>query len=150
MDEKEKTPFFETKLGKILKVVWEIIYYGVIYLVGISILYSSYNEIQVSQGILTTAFLAMLYYHKSTESHYKYWESMIDSDFYYNFTKNYKPPILLPQLILLFVIAKYCSNGAFILCFLAMFTYDLWDRRYVTHDIKHDMILQELKKFNKF
>lgn len=150
MDEKEKTPFFETKLGKILKVAWEIIYYGVIYLVGISILYSSYNEIQVSQGILTTAFLAMLYYQKSTESHYKYWESMIDSDFYYNFTKSYKPPILLPQLILLFVIAKYCSNGTFILCFLAMFTYDLWDRRYITHDIKHDMILKELKKLNKY
>lgn len=150
MDEKEKTPFFETKLGKILKVVWEIIYYGIIYLIGISLVYNSYTDIQVSQSLLTMAFIATLYYYKSIEGKYKLWESMTDSDFYFNFIRSYKPPLLLPQLIILFILAKYCSVGTFIILFIAMYSYDLWDRRYITHDIKHDMILQELKKLNRF
>ena len=36
----EKKPFKDTTFGKILLVIWEIIYYGMIYLTGISIVYS--------------------------------------------------------------------------------------------------------------
>lgn len=137
------------KFAKFFKVIWEIIYYSIIYLVGISFVYDSYTTVQVSQGLLAFALLFTLVQHKSIKEQYKIWESMQDDDFYYCFTKSYKPLLLLPQLILLFILAKFCSVGAFIILFVAMYTYDLWDRRYITHDIKHDMILKELKKINR-
>ena len=47
-EEKEvKQPFKDTTFGKILLVIWEIIYYGMIYLTGISIIYGGYNEVEV-------------------------------------------------------------------------------------------------------
>ena len=138
------------KFAKFFKVIWEIIYYGIIYFVGISLVYDSYTEIQVPQWLLTTALLSTLWTHKGIKESYNMWLTMVDSDFYYSFTKDYKPLPLLPQLILLFVFAKYCSVGTFIILYVIILSYDLWDRRYITHNIKHDMILQELKKLNKF
>ena len=149
-NDKEQDLFLETKFGKFIKVIWEIIYYGAIYLVGISIIYDSYTEIQVPQWLLATALLSTLWTHKGIKENYNTWLTMVDNDFYYSFTKAYKPLLLLPQLILLFVFAKYCSVGTFIILYVIILSYDLWDRRYITHNIKHDMILNELKKLNKY
>lgn len=140
----EKSNFWKTKIIKCLKIIWEIIYYGLIYSIGISNTYNGYNEIQVSQGLLTIAFILILYNHKTLKNEYKNWESMINEKFYSRFMRSYKLPILLPQLVFLFVIAKYCTTGTFIILLIILFFYELWDRRYIGYNIKQDMILELL------
>ena len=151
-EEKEvKQPFKDTTFGKILLVLWEIIYYGMIYLTGISIVYGGYNEVEVPQFLLTLVLIGILTQHKSLKQDYKYWESIAPDDMFYKcFTNRYKMQPLFPVIVIMFLLARYCSIGSFIILYIVITSYDLWDRRYITNDIKHDLILNEFKQTNRF
>ena len=145
----EKKPFKDTTFGKILLVIWEIIYYGIIYLTGISIVYGGYNEVEVPQFLLTLVLIGILTQHKSLKQDYKYWESIApDDEFYKRFTNRYKIQPLFPIIVIMFLLARFCSIGTFVILYIVITSYDLWDRRFITNDIKHDMILRKLNKYD--
>ena len=150
-EEKEvKQPFKDTTFGKILLVLWEIIYYGVIYLIGSTIVYSS-NDTVVPLPLLIFALILLLYQHKSTKSAYKKWLDMAqDDEFQARFTWLYRQQPLLPNIIAIFFFARFCSIGTFIILFILLDSLELWERRFFTSDAKHDLILNELKQTNRF
>jgi hypothetical protein len=134
-------------IKKLLLVVWEIIYYGAIYLFGITKVYESYQEPQVPIWLLSLALLIILINHKTMKSNYKDWQKQAEyNNFYKRFLWAYKLPQLLPQLILIFCFAKYCSTGSFIILSGFLLYADMEDRRYYTNDIKQDMILKKLER----
>jgi hypothetical protein len=135
------------KIKKALRVLWEIIYYGFIYLLGTGIIYNDYNDVKVPQNLLTIILIMLFIQHKSTKQDCKYWQSMAsDDNLYARFIKRYKVLPLLPLIIIVFIFARYCSIGAFIILYIIIVSYDLWDRRYITIDIKNDMILEKLNQ----
>lgn len=145
----EKTPFENTAFGKTLLVIWEIIYYGVIYLIGVTLVYGGSKDVDVPQFLLFIVLTGLLTQHKTLKQDYKYWESIApDDEFYRSFIKRYKVVPLLPIIVAFFIFAHYCSIGTFIILYVVATAYDLWDRRYITNDIKHDMILRKLNKYD--
>jgi hypothetical protein len=135
------------KIKKALRVLWEIIYYGFIYLLGTGIIYNDYNDVKVPQFLLTLILIALLSQHKSSKEDYKYWENKAcDNNFYERFIKRYRMQPFLPIIIIVFIFARYCSVGTFIILYIIIVSYDLWDRRYITTDIKNDMILEKLNQ----
>lgn len=134
-------------IKKSLKIIWEIIYYGFLYICGFSFVYDSYPEAQVPLWILSIVLLFLLVEHKQGKSDYKIWINEAKHDeFYKNFTWNYKLPLLLPRLILTFIFAKWCSIGSFIILYFLMSYMDLSNRRYHTNIIKQEMILKKLEE----
>ena len=134
-------------IKKLLLVVWEIIYYGAIYLFGVTKVYESYPEPQVPIALLNIVLLIILSIHKDLKKKYKIWEELGKYDeFQRRFVREYKVPLFLPQIVLIFLFAKYCSIGSFIILCSFMVYSDMEDRRYYTNDIKQDMILEKIER----
>ncbi len=107
-----------------------------------------YNEdFKLNTGWYIFGFLFTLLQYYSSKNSYKTWLLNAEYDvFYNNFCKQYSVPFLMPFVVLWFA-NRFCDNGGIYFLIIYSFTLvDLWERRYLTNDIKQDMILRRLEK----
>lgn len=137
-------------IKKILLIMWELFYYWLLGVIASINLYDSYSETKTPQGIFTFLYIGVIVYHKIIKGAYKSWEESAKHDeFNARFIRYYKLPLLLPQLIGLYFLAKFCSPGSFFICLLMFALFEISERRYITNNIKQDMILEKLDTINK-
>lgn len=137
---------FKEKLIKIAKILFKVFIWTIIYFIGIITCDNIYNE-TVSQGLVTGLFILIIYISWMSNKDYKYWLEQAEyNEFQKRFTNQYKPIGKIFPIIWLFFFAHYCSNSELVLLYIIWVSYDLWERRYLTSNIKQDLILEKLKK----
>lgn len=131
---------------KILNILFGIIIWGIVYFIGITSLHENY-DFKATQEVVTFLFFGILYISWQSNKNYKNWLMRAEQEeFYEKFTVHYKPIEKFWAIIFLFIFAHYCNNFELILMFIIWISYDLYERRFLTNDIKQDLILKELKK----
>ena len=104
------------------------------------------EDFKLSVGWYIFGFLYTLNYYYTAKTNYKSWLSRAEYDiFYNNFCKQYSVPFFYLYVVLWFA-NRFCNNGGiYLLVIYSATLLDLWERRYLTNDIKQDMILRRLE-----
>lgn len=136
-------------IKKIFLIMWEIFYYGLIFMVA-TVQYGDYGEQETPFWIFSVVFFYAIVAHKGGKVAYRNFEQCAKYDeFYKRFIHLYKLPLLFPQLLLIFLFAKYCSVGTFLILVVFLLHSDTCARRYYENHVMQDLILEELKKKTK-
>lgn len=131
---------------KILKFFWEVLYYGIIGLIGLSCVYDGYQTPQVPFWLTISVLFILIFNNKALKSSYKDWSNRADYDeSYKKFIEKYRMPLLLPQIFFALVFARYCSIGSFLILSILLIHSDTLERRWLTTNIKQDIILNRLR-----
>lgn len=137
------------KLWKVLKpiLIFILKLFGWLVLLGIIFIITSYDDYgnKPSIWLVFAFYIGIISQHYTDDNNYKNWLERSQYDEFYNrFCEQYQPHII--GYIIMFAIGlKYCNTWGFIVCVLLPYFIDLWDRRYITNNIKQDMILERLK-----
>ena len=146
--------FFKNDFKKITKEIFKIIFGFLKYIVLFVLLcflasYDFYYDNKIESWLVIWFYIWFLVIHKSDKINYKSWQEKAKyNEFEKIFCDLWKPP-LIGYLFAFWIGLKFCNNFEFILIMFIANCYDLWTRRYLTNDIKQDLILKELEKYNK-
>lgn len=143
MEKEENEP---NKLLKVLKVLLYCFLWFVLFVVIYIFLFDKYDS-KISEAMFLGVYIAILIFYYLNKKNYENWKNFAEYDkFHKLFCKRYKPSII-GNLIIFCVCVKFCNSiQLFVFSFLLPLILDTWDRRYITQDIKLDMILEKLNK----
>lgn len=132
-------------MKKVLKIV------GWLLVLGVLLLIASYNDHDNAAACAFSVYVMLFLLYCSKIRPYKNWVQMAEYDeFYKKFTEQYNPESFIVYGILgLMIISKFFNAWGFIVYLIVSEAYDLWDRRYITTNIKQDLILGKLEKLEK-
>ena len=139
------------KLKKFLKKFFKVIFTFLKYIILFVILcllssYDFYDNSRLNGWLVVWFYLWVIMIHKDNKINYKSWQ---DKGKYSEFDKRFCElwqPSIIGFLFCFWIGLKFCNNFEFILIMFIPYCYDLWTRRYLTTDIKQDLILKELQK----
>lgn len=83
---------------------------------------------------------------------YIYWQKQSEYDstngnFHKNFVSRYSPEgYIIVSILALFIFSNFASVFEFILIWFLIGTYDIYERRYITLDVKLDLLLEKRDK----
>ena len=131
------------KIMPIIKSILKFIGWAVLFVIILSL--AEPNE-EIPFWIITTLYIALIINLITDNSNYKSWQQQAkNNDFYNRFCSEWHPSIFWKLFVFWFAL-KYFEFAGFVSAYLFVYCMDLWDRRYITHNIKHDLILEELSK----
>lgn len=107
--------------------------------------YDSNSDNAIPFWLVGGLYFALILNYFSLKRSYENWKYYAkDDEFYKCFCQEYSPRIF--EDLLCFCLAlKYFDTSMFICFIFALCLKDIWDRRYITNNIKHDLILAKLK-----
>ena len=131
-------------LKKILKIILKII--GWLGLFVLLLIIRAYNEKEPDFYMVTALYTIIIIEYYRLKSDYSYWQLLAESDeFHERFCKRYSPNIL--GNIFVFAIGlRFFNIIGVVVCVILPYLYDLWERRFITADIKQDIILEKLTR----
>lgn len=124
-------------LSFILKVILWLILFGAI------LFFTNYTEEKIPFYIVFCAYIFLVTNYYSLKNNYKIWQES-ESEFYKRFCEKWHPTILGYLFVFAFGI-MYFDLFQFILFMFIAYCMELWDRRFITNEIKQDLILEKLK-----
>ena len=123
-------------------------FFGWIFLLIILCLLAGYNtyDNNISIGLVIFCYIFIIITYRGEIKSFKDWQQLAEkNEFYQKFCNQWQPHIL-GYLFVFWIGLKFCNNFEFIALILFSYCFNIWDRRYITHDIKHDMILKKLQE----
>lgn len=131
-------------LKKILKIILKII--GWLGLFVLLLIIRAYNDKEPDFSTVTAFYIVFIIHYYKLKSDYSYWQSLAASDeFYERFCKRYYPNVF--GYIFAFTIGlRFFNIIGIAVCLILTYLYDLWERRFITADIKQDIILEKLAR----
>ena len=133
--------FLKPKIIILLKVIgWLLLF------VVISLFAPYENKIDV--WLVFAVYIFTIINHYNLSKNYKDWEEQAEyNEFYKRFCNVWKPwNIQAANLIMFFICLKLFDTVGFVICVLIPYLYDIWGRRFITTDIKQNLILEKLNK----
>lgn len=107
------------------------------------LLLTNYSEEKVSLTLVIAGYIFILVNFYTIKNNYKNWQES-ESEFNKRFCEQWRPNIL--GYLFVFVVGLlYLNSFEFIIAIVFAYCMELWDRRFITNDIKQDMILEKLK-----
>ena len=132
-------------MKKFLQIFGKII--GWLFLLGVLEFIASFNNNDNACGYTLGVFIFILADYLQIKKDYSTWQELGKEDaFNKRFCEQWNPntPFVWSVIILLFAVKILNGWGFFI--FIAIYHFmNLWDRRFITSDIKQDLILEKLK-----
>ena len=117
-------------------------------IICISASYDSYDESAIPFWVVVLFYIGLIINHIGIKQLYKNWEQQAEyNEFQKRFCQEYKPKIF-DDLICFWLGLKFFNTPLFICLIFALCINDTWNRRYITNNIKHDLILEKLNKIN--
>lgn len=149
---------FNVRYKRIKKRIWKALKPSLIFILklfGWAILfailcllasYDFYYNDNINGWLVISIYIWVILSHRSDKVNYKAWQEKAKySEFDKRFCELWRPS-LIGYLFAFWIGLKFCNNFEFILIMLTANCYDLWTRRYLTNNIKNDLILEELQK----
>ena len=131
------------KLLAISKLILKVIGWALLF--GIILIFSE-PEIEKPLWIIATIYITLIINFVIDNKNYREWQKTPNvNSFNRRFCTEWHPSIF-GKLVVFWFALKYFDLFGFIISFLFVYCMDLWDRRYITNNIKNDMILEELLK----
>lgn len=133
-------------LKPILSFILQLIGWGILF--GLICMLASYNtyDSKVDLWIAILIYIWTTLSHKCNKINYKTWQEKAKTDDFYNYFCSEWKPHVSGYLVAFWFGLKFCNNFEFIIIMIMSYCLDLWDRRYITQNIKQDMILKKLKR----
>lgn len=122
----------------VLKVLFWLI------LLGAILFFTNYSDEKIPLFIVLCAYIFILLNFYNSKDRYNDWQNS-EAEFYKRFCKSWHPTIVGYLFVFVFGII-YFDLFQFLLFMFLTYCTELWDRRFITADIKQDLILEELKK----
>lgn len=141
---------FEKCLCKIFKpkLIFLLKTFSWLVLLGVILIVTSYDGYENKPNICAVLglYILIVVQHYTDDLNYENWLQKAEYDeFYKRFCEQYHPHII--GYFIMYIIGLLCCNTiGFIACVFFCYIIDLWERRFITADIKQDMILENFKK----
>jgi hypothetical protein len=119
--------------------------WGILYLIILWL--AEFNSDKISPGFAFCVYFYIVINHYMIHDRYSRWKES-ESEFDREFCYQWRPNTLF-YFILFWVGLKFGNTIELIFLMTIAYALELWDRRFITSDIKQDMILKELKRFTK-
>lgn len=136
--------FFKPKLIFILKVLMWLVLLMLIFLIF------SYDYEKPDFWAVVSIYMWIIINHYIEENNYKNWQMQAECDeFYQIFCQRWQPHIIINLLVIFGLALKFCDTFGLIIGIIFVYFVDLWNRQFITSDIKQDLILSKLKKYEQ-
>lgn len=133
-------------LKPLFSFLFKFIGWGALYLfLDITSSHNSEYGDRLNYWLTIGIFIYIILFHKAEKENYKSWQSQAKYDEFHKIFCDLWKPSITNYLIAFWFGLKFCNNFEFVILMIIIRSLSLWDRRFITNDIKQDIILKRLK-----